>query len=360
MIRDKIKKMYLKFFFLVILLSCESTEKAKNIYNQNVTHSIDSKVEVIQLSNSTFYKELISNGKLVSANKNNLYFKINSEIKQIMVKNGDHIQKGQNVATLDQFEFLQQYETAENNLTKSLLEFKDILLSQGYKLEDSIKLPKDIYKMASLRSGYSKSKIDFITNEHNLKNCTLKAPFGGKIANLKYKKFERVNIGDVFCMLIDDSEFEVEFYIIESEFKDVKLNDKVMITTFSTDKEFEGVISEINPLVNADGLILIKAKVINLQGKLIEGMNVKVFVRKQFPNRLIVPKSAVLIRNNNEVIFKFEKGKAIWVYIDIEMENGDFYSVINEKNKKMKLTIGDTIITSGNLTLGHESKVVIR
>ena len=43
---------------------------------------------------------------------------------------------------------------------------------------------------------------------------------------------------------------------------------------------------------------------------LIDGMSVKIFVRKLSDGHIVVPKSAVVIRDNMEVVFKFIDGKS--------------------------------------------------
>jgi len=104
----------------------------------------------------------------------------------------------------------------------------------------------------------------------------------------------------------------------------------------------------------------VKALVKNTGG-LMDGMNVKVMVEKDVPNQLVVPKSAVLLRDNQEVLFRCTKDSiAFWTYIQTTGENTTSYSVIAHPDKGATLNSGDTIIVSGNLNLAHESKVVVK
>jgi hypothetical protein len=92
-----------------------------------------------------------------------------------------------------------------------------------------------------------------------------------------------------------------------------------------------------------------------------DGMNVKVLVEKEIPGQLVVPKSAVLLRDNQEVLFKCTRDTvAFWTYIQTTGENTSSYSVIAHPDKGATLEPGDTIIISGNLNLAHESRVKVK
>jgi hypothetical protein len=87
---------------------------------------------------------------------------------------------------------------------------------------------------------------------------------------------------------------------------------------------------------------------------------VRVLVEKDVPNQYVVPKSAVVLRDNFEVLFKIVNGKAYWNYVKVVYENSSSYAVIPHPDKNTaSLAPGDTIIVSGNLNLAHESVVEI-
>ena len=192
--------------------------------------------------------------------------------------------------------------------------------------------------------------------QYNYNALTLKAPFSGKIANLKYKIHESISSGEEFCTLINDNKFEVEFSILEKELQQVKINQTIKICPFSTDKIYSGKISEINPIVEENGMVKIKALIAN-SGKLMEGMNVEVIIENKISNQLVVPKSAVVLRQNKEVLFRIINGKAFWTYVKTEFENSNSYTVKANTDRGAEINVGDTIIISNNLNLAHESEV---
>ncbi|CAN5768243.1 efflux RND transporter periplasmic adaptor subunit [soil metagenome] len=328
------------------------TEKRAFIPQQNL-------VDTLVLRTTAFKKEIVSNGKLKALRKSELRFRISGQLQELRVHNGDLLKNGAVIAVLDPFEYRQRLDQAETNLRNAHIELRDVLMMQGYREADSLKVPSTVYEGASVRSGYTAARRDLVTARHDLSATVLKAPFSGKVANIKQKAYEQVSPGEVFCTLIDDSEFEVEFHLVESEIKEVSQGDEVKIIPYALEKTFRGHVSTINPLIDENGLLLVRARVKN-PGALMEGMNVKVLVENEVPAKLVVPKQAVVLRQNQEVLFKYVKGKAFWTYVQTGQENSTSYTVAAHPEKGGTLVAGDTVIVSGNLNLAHESEVVIK
>jgi membrane fusion protein (multidrug efflux system) len=158
--------------------------------------------------------------------------------------------------------------------------------------------------------------------------------------------------------VIDDSKFDVEFKVIESEISSISIGKQVKVTAHANEKSMMVKVMEINPTVDENGLISVKAVVAN-PGSLFDGMNVKVLIKSEVDNQLIVPKTAVVLRQNQEVLFVYKNGIAFWTYVQTQYENSDSYAVIAHPDKNGTLEPGDTVIVNGNLNLAHESEVEI-
>lgn len=330
-----------------------NAEKRQYVTQQNP-------VEVMVLKKGTFRKELVNNGKLVALRKSELQFRVGEQLEKLNFRNGHLVKSGQVIAELTPFTYSQQMTNAQIQLKKTRLEMQNVLIGQGYNTMDSTAMPPHIYEMASVKSGYAEAVQSMKTAQFNLESTRLIAPFSGILANIGQKQYDRINAGSTFCTLIDNSEFEAEFRIVESEVGDIRIGYEVQLIPFSDQTVYTGRISEINPVIDENGLILVKAVVKN-PGGLMDGMNVKVLVEKEIPDQLVVPKSAVLLRDNQEVLFKCTHDTiAFWTYIQTIGENTTSYSVVAHPDKGSKLESGDTVIVSGNLNLAHESKVVVR
>ena len=100
---------------------------------------------------------------------------------------------------------------------------------------------------------------------------------------------------------------EADFTVLENVLAFIRMGDKVVITPYAGGDAFEGSVSEINPLVDANGMVKVKA-LVNAGGKLFSGMNVRVSVRRSLGERLVIPKSAVVLRSGKQVVFTLKDG----------------------------------------------------
>jgi RND family efflux transporter MFP subunit len=342
--------------------SCSKKEDPKQQAMAMVPQTVpdQNEVDAMILQKEPFKEELLSNGKLVALQKSVLKFEVAGTLEHISVTEGSYVHKNTILAQLDPYTYQQNLENAEIALKKAELEFEDMLISREYDSSKKEEIPKKMYEMIGLRSGYTEAMQEIKKAKRELADTRLRAPFFGKVAAIQYKLHEHVGANSVFLTLINDQYFEVEFYITESEIHKVKVHEPVSVWAIGPNKKYPGKITVINPIVEKNGTVKVKAMVKNDQ-HLLEGMNVKISIEKTIPDQFVIPKSAVLIRQDQKVLFKAIDGKAYWTYIETTNENKDYYTVIPNIHKNSSiLNVGDTIITQGNLTLAHNSKVMIK
>lgn len=341
-------------------LACKHEEATDKISDTKMMSSKDlSEVGVMILERKAFQKEIISNGKLRALEKSTLAFGVGEEIVKMNYRNGDFVEKGTVIASLDKEALQSRLTQVRLQFDKAVLNLKDILIGQGYELSDSADIPGELFQTAKLLSGYSAAGNELNTTMQQLRKSDLRAPFSGLLSGIEHNLHDRIGATEEYCKLINTSAFLVSFDVLESEISDIQIGKEVEVSPFSVDHYiYAGNIFEINPVVDEHGLIRIKALIAS-DDKLMEGMNMKVRIRTHIPDKLSVPKSAVLIRQNKDVLFKYSSGKAIWTYVEKELENSSSYAVSLQPNSIGSLDAGDTVIIKGNLNLAHESEVQI-
>lgn len=315
-------------------------------------------VETITLTRGSFPLQLISNGKLSATQRSSLNFRQGGMLTKVNYPNGASVPKGAVIAEIDRTDQLSALESARIDLERATLELKDVLIGLGYDASDISAVPEDVMKLASVRSGYSAAKARCADAERNLEATQIRAPFSGKVADIKLKAWETAG-ADVFCTMINDSEFDVDFTVLESEFSFLSVGQGLTVTLFGGDSSAEGRIVSINPTIDKNGQVAVKARIRNAAG-MIDGMNVKVKVDKMQSSQLVVPKSAVVIRDGLEVLFRYNDGKAEWVYVKILQANSESYAVVANEDRMATLSEGDEIIISNNLNLADGSKVTLK
>lgn len=350
------KKIILILICIFFLFSCKIDSSKQNEENvQQLLPETPTEVTLMQLQAKPFTHELVSNGKIGASQKVGLQFKTNEKIAHIYVKNGDQVRQGQAIAALDVFSFQNKLQQAKDGLKRAELELQDALIGQGYKVKDSASVPAVTMELLRVKSGYNRAKSEYELAQFGHRNATLYAPISGVIANLTSKVNTYPNTSKDFCNIVNFHTMEVSFPIMESELGLVQLGNTVQVTPFSmSDVKMEGKITEINPWVDENGMVQLKASV-GYHPKMVEGMSVRVSIFRELEKQWVVPKSAVVLRTNKKVVFTLKDGKAYWNYIETGLENATEYTITSEALKD-----GDQIIISGNVNLAHESPVVVK
>lgn len=348
--------------FSCLFFSCrnQSGDEAETDRVTEVASEFVTAVEVRVIEPTTFTLELVSNGKLRARRKSRIAYPFGEELIGLMVQNGQQVKGGQGLAQLSRENLERRLEQARLRFARVSIEMEDLLLGRGYTLKDSLAVPPEIWQMASITSGYSEASSELRHLQEDLEKTLVTAPFAGAVAGITVQAFERVNPGEVFCTLIDNSAFMAEFPVMENELPWIAPGQKVEIEPFGMpDIIRQGQITSINPIVDEHGQVQVTA-LITAAGSLMDGMNVRVRVKREIPQQLVVPRQAVLYRDNLEVLFKYAGGRAEWTYVNIIHQSSTHFSVEANPDRVASLQPGDTVIVSGNMNLAHGSKVQIR
>ncbi|MDL2282435.1 efflux RND transporter periplasmic adaptor subunit [Parabacteroides sp. OttesenSCG-928-G06] len=349
-------KLLTLLLFVGILISCND-KKGSDTDEKTVETALPQEkndVTVMTLEEGDFYHELVSNGKLSAQQYVDLRFESAEPIEAIYVKNGDRVAKGQKLAALSTFRLSNKLTQAKATLEKAKLDLQDVLIGQGYMIDDQGNVPEATLALAKVKSGYDQAQIQYELAVYENQKAVLTAPFDGVVANLFAKELNTASTSEVFCSIINPRSLEASFTVLESELPLLKKGDKVEVTPYAaTEAKVEGRITEINPIVETNGMVQVKAAVAD-KANLFEGMNVRVSIQRSVPNQLVVPKTAVVMRSGKQVLFTLVKGKANWVYVTTGLENAGYYTIIDGL-----VNPGDIVITSGNINLAHEAPVTV-
>ncbi|HPI69018.1 MAG TPA: efflux RND transporter periplasmic adaptor subunit [Bacteroidales bacterium] len=341
-------------FITAVFFSCKpkSTENLEEMARRS-SRPEAVLVKTVKLEPSTFYHELISNGKASSSQKAVVPFKVNGIIKELHIRNGQKVNAGDLLAVIEDFDYKTKLLQAQQGLEKAEINFKDDLLSNYY-TSDTTGLSQAKIKISRIRSGINDAITSLEVARYNFNNTRIYAPISGVVANLEALQWNPSQNYKSLCTIIFDEVMNVEFPVIESEFSFISKGMPVGIIPFINDSTvINGTISQINPQVDETGMVKVKAEFSN-NGRLIDGMNVKVVIRKPVPNRLVVPKEALVIRQGKDVIFVRQDSLAIWRYVTVEFENSTSVSV---KDTPDGIHAGDLVIITGNVNLAHETIV---
>lgn len=350
----------LAFFAMVLVVSCSGKGDSVNDAEGKIEYAPEvSEVDIITLKEEDFPLQLLSNGKLSAAKHSALSFRQGGIVTKVNVTNGSKVLTGQIIAELDNSEQQAALDAAMLDFDRASLDLQDVLVGLGYPLGRQDSIPDNVMKVASIRSGYAAAKNGLVQARKNFDETILRAPFSGHVADVKIKQWESAG-PEPFCTVLGDSEFDVNFTVLESEYNFISKGQHVSVSTFFGTELVSGRIVSINPLVGNNGQIAVTARIPAAKGML-DGMNVNVMVDKVIGHQLVVPKSAVVIRDGLEVLFRYNGNDcAEWVYVDVVQTNSTSHAVCANTDRGSELKVGEQIIVSGNLNLTDGSHVVVK
>ena len=118
----------------------------------------------------------------------------------------------------------------------------------------------------------------------------------------------------------------------------------------------------INPQVDRDTRTAkVTVTVPNRQGRILPGMYARVSLEaRKFPDRILVPRAAVLERDRRTMLFAFEgdgnTGLAKWRYVTTGMANDSLIEIVRHPDTEM-VQPGERVLVDGHYTLIHDARV---
>ena len=335
--------------------SANSEEEEESV--EIILQADEVEVRTETLRTQEFVLEVASNGRIGAQQIAELRFVNTSGGNvpvKIFVQNGEHVAAGTAIAMIDTFQLSNSFNTAYNNLERARLDLQEALLNRGYAIADLASIPEDELRLAHIRSGYNNANNQYELAKFNLDNATLRSPIAGTVTNLFAKPFNPIDPSEPFCIIIAEGKPEVDFRVLENELSLIKKGDRVKVQSYaSPDIETTGVIVDINPNVDKEGMVRIKAH-IQPHAQLFNGMNVRIAALRSYGQHWVVPKSAVVLRTGKQVLFAYKNGKAAWHYVDTGLENSTHCIITCPNNT---LQEGDEIIYNGNEHLAEGTNV---
>jgi len=148
-------------------------------------------------------------GRIDSAHKAELSFRVNGKLDRLLVTEGEVVKRGQLLAQLDKTDFeivLRDRQATLDRADKDYIRAKDL-----------------VDKGAISRRDYDQVEANFKTAsaaleqaQQNLQYTQLLAPFDGNIARRHIERFEEVRLNEPVFSLVDLSQLQVEFNLPES------------------------------------------------------------------------------------------------------------------------------------------------
>ncbi|KOS07749.1 cation transporter [Flavobacterium akiainvivens] len=291
----------------------------------------------LQLSGSIEANEQVQVSSEVSGVVDKIYFTEGTMVKegQVLVHINDVELRAQAVGAKTR-----QNLAAENERRAKLLLEKEAISQEEYDIASAD------YKTALAQTQLINAQIG---------KASIRAPFSGVIGLRNISPGTYVSPTTLITTLVNSSKVKITFSVPEKYAAQVKNNSKIRFTVAGDATGYTATVYALEPAVEVSTRTLrVRAIADNPKGNLLPGTfaNVKLQIGKA-DDAFLVPTEAIVPVQDGKKVFISENGKAKEVMIQTGTRTDANIQVIDG------LKPGDTVLTTGVLTLKNEAPVKV-
>jgi membrane fusion protein (multidrug efflux system) len=283
-------------------------------------------------------------------------------IKRLLVDEGSTVKQGDLLLEIDDEKLRLEVEESEAMLREgrarhehSQATFKRMssLFEQGVIGQQELDDARNQELMNQAAVENTQAKLSRFKKE--LGDTRVLAPMDGVISERLVSAGEYVKIGASLFKIVDANPLKLAFTLPEKNTGEIKIGQKVQVATrVYAGERFEGEIYFINPKVEAETrTIEVKAWVDNSDFKLRPGyfVDVKVLLVKQ--KSLVLPESAVLVREGKVVVMAVVDGVIAYKRVEPGVRFSGKVEILEG------ITPDDSIVFSGRSEITEGTKVTV-
>jgi len=320
---------------ITLLTSCQEekvTVSKDSNYVERFNYSI--------LDGDTINQEITIPGTVIPFESIELYPEIEGRLKKIYFNEGEQVQKGAPLFTIDS-DILE----AEKKQVEVNLEYELKNQARKKKLYESQAGTFEAYEEAQSNVNALNAQLELLNVRIN--KATVKAPFSGKIGIRNVSEGAYVSTTTMVATLSQINPVKIDFSVPQRYASKVKIGQSVEIDIARTDTILSATIYATEPVINESTRLLHIRAQRNAHPKLSSGSFVEVnYNLGEIYQALMVPTAAIVPVLNGQQIWIMKDGKAHAVSIETGVRTDAKVQVISSD-----LHIGDTVITSGLLGL---------
>lgn len=269
-------------------------------------------------------------------------------VETIAFTEGSAVSKGQVLFKVNDIELraqLAQAKTKESLASENERRAKLLLQKEAISQEE--------YDIASADYRSAKAQTQLI--QAQIGKTTVRAPFAGKIGLRSISPGTYVTPATLIAKLVSTNPLKITFSIPEKYATEISKNNTIMFTVPNVKETFTAKIYALEPAIEATTRTLqIRALTDNSSGKLLPGTFANIELPlKNIKDAIIIPTEAIVPIQDGKKVFIANNGKAKEVKVET-LTRTDKDVVITSG-----LKIGDTVLTSGVMSLKDEADIKI-
>lgn len=369
----KIMKKTFIFFMIcsIFLVGCQR-QKEVTVSEKEIP------VEILEVKASTYDKKITVPGVVISDKEIVYSFRMEGEIDEILVEEGEIVEKNDLLATLNEEDYRKHLEisrlqvksakAAYDNAKKALIKSK----ANYDKIKEDIEKIKVLYRDGSIskseyedtelrfniakenydvskggaidlaKANYDRAVTDYSMKEEQFSNGEIRSNFRGYIKTVYVKEGNQVKKNESVIAL-GSVDAQVVIGLSSEEKENIKIGDKVEIKYGA--KIIEGQIKSISDVLDSNSL-LYKVNIYIPQNSIPSYSIIKVDIKVGKKNGVKIPIKAVL-NDGLPFVFIVEDDHAVKRKVSIIGYDKEYVFVEGISNKEKIITVGNKVLRGG-------------
>ena len=181
-------------------------------------------------------------------------------------KLGEPFKAGEVLTALDDSRYALEVRRATEQADFARAVFEDKKQLRAKNFTSDYELKKAEFDLSVAESSLADAKL-------NLSYCTVKAPFAGKLAEIRTQEYETVRPGQPLFRIIDDNRLLAVMNVPLNDVALTTVGNPVVVSVSGTDRKAKGTVYEVAPQADhRTGTVRIRVLIDNGDGKLRAGM----------------------------------------------------------------------------------------
>jgi membrane fusion protein (multidrug efflux system) len=306
-------------------------------------------VSGIVIKPQTFDNNLSLSGSVEANEQVEIRSEVSGIVESINFKEGSNVSKGQLLFKVNDAELraqLSQTSTkeklaGENERRANLLLQKEAISQEEYDIS---------------RAEYASAKAQSQLIKAQIAKTSVRAPFSGKIGLRSISQGTYITPTVLVAKLVNIEKVKISFSIPEKYAAQVKMGAIIEINVSGSTKKYTAKVYAIEPEVEITTRTLkIRAIADNIDGKLFPGTFADVKLPlSTIDDAIVIPTEAIVPVQDGKKVFISNMGKAKEIMVEATTRTDASILILSG------LKVGDTLITSGVMSLKNDTPVKIK
>ncbi len=348
----------LSIFLTISMLACGKKSKEENL------NKVEEKIVKIETASIREIKEkLIFSCTLEPKEKVDYSIKRGGTAEKILKTNGTVVKKGDNIISFENEDLKAEFLKSKANLEATYFQYK---LSKEkfekfkslYKKQLISYLEFSNYESAYINSkeNYNSARAYYQSLKKLYDDLTVKSTINGIVGNLFLKEGNKIKRDENICSVLNIDEMQAYVSVPARIVSKLKLGEEISVKVEDISKNYKAKITEINPIADmATKNFKIKISIDNKNQELKDGMFAMVTLFSAPKEILVVPNSAILVKELVSYVFVNDEGVAKQITVKTGISDEKYTEILSDELKE-----GDLIITEGTLGLHENERVAIK